>query len=1223
MKKKITSLFAMMLMFVGAANAQVVEELQGNKVVSFGDQVASFSDVQADKWYVLYQSRGGGGLLWDHYKTEDPGHVDKCQGVEVISSDPENPSVVSQVAEYMVRFISTEQEGVYNIQFGTGRYIMNLENETGNSQRLRATASAYDAAKMGIYNIVTTTDGVETVNDFYFGINFMKSDGSYGKLVDNNDFANGVATVVTWNDGQHTSTEGNSVWEIYEVIIDDVGEKTIVWNELSNTYQTYYGKTPDGGMDYTTEPAGAPGTYDAEKLQLFVNAVTAAEEVLWDDPESYTVEQLTQLTQNILDTYQAFIDSKTPLAMDVAEGYYLIQTSPFFYYTTEDTTDPETGETITGETVYTSKGLCALPYGQGIFAAWASYDATADTRAVFLWKVTKKDGKKYQLRNMGYDVNAAFWNSSNLQLEDADSTVVFDYNPFVEESENGAIPYYNIRPSNSPEGDYYYVHAGGHSSGAGIEDWIVKWQAGDGKASEWKLVPVSEEDAQAIIAAFAPIKDEEGRISKAQTIIADVEPKMIIAVDNSVEIEGEGLITNVNQLSSPYTETPEREPGSGLEMLIDGNVDTYWHSSWASQVAGGTHYLQVQLTDPSAVTDVAYEMTRRHQAANDHPTVVSVYGTNDSEAEKDACTLLGTVETPLGSVSETVTSQVFPTGGFTYLRFYADDTAGSGITATRGYWHAAEFQLYAAKTIVNETSQAIGMGEVFTNMQTAVEQAKTELGAEESTISVETYNQLQEAYEAFIAMYVNPDTLRNKIAATEGIENYVVIGNNPGQWKDDTTAEGITNAVATAKAYDKAGKYSLAESQAQIAALDAAKETMLNAANKIETGKWYKFQFATDEMYTEYEWDRAGAEANVNTETGAQTWPALFGRYVCVGEQINDGTEEAPQNETIPAEATPAGTGLYYMDESNVEDDMAMFRFISIGDSAYVIQNKGTGLFLYTPYTGAITLQPAATTWKAQAMGCGKVMVTGHNPEGANVNHLHAQRNGNSLVTWGADGIASNTGFLVHEIEDVAENYDGSEFQISMAPNSMASFCYPTAITATEGELYGVYIEGTEVTLTKLENQTAEAGQPFIYINGDPEAYDAEAEAEAELVSFTHGNDIVAYPDTTTKHVGTFYGATVTKGNVLVKANGIEVAKSVSNSVNAFSSYIKAELDTEAVLNVTVSDEIYDSIQKVVSQAVKGGDIYTIDGKFVGKGNLSTKLSRGAYIINGVKVIVK
>ncbi len=1205
MKKKITSFFAMALMFAGFANAQVAEELQGNKIVSLGEPVANFADVSGEKWYALYQNRGGGGLLWDQNKTEDPGNVSKVPGTEVIGEG----STASQVAEYMVRFVSTETEGVYKIQFGTGRYIMKLDNEDQNSQRLRATANEYDAANMGVYNIVTTEEEVETVHEFKFGINFMKSDGSYGMIVDNNDFSNGFATVVTWNSGVNTNVNGNATWEIYELSVEEIDEYSAAMLELTNVFNQHLEFM---GSFTDTEP-NTPGHYSAEAVAAFDAAMEEANNAI-DSNETFTIEQISALVEKIQSTYQAVLDSKVSFAVDVEEGYYLIQSAPMFYTTTEETLDPETGETIPGETVYMSKGLRGAISGGNVFAAWDTYDATADDRAIFLWKVTKKGDKKYQLRNMGYDVNTAYWTSSgNLYLNDVDSTVVFDYNPYVEvdEATGTEYKYYNIRPSQNKEREYNYIHCGGHSNGAGEASWVVNWSAGEGGASEWKMLPVSEEEALAMIAAFAPIKDAEARIDNAETMVADVEPKLVIAVDTQVEL-GEAQISDAGQLSSPFTCGPDMEPGSGIEMLLDGNVGTYWHSDWSTTYPGGTHYIQVELINP--LTEAAITVGRR-AVVNDHPTSFSVWGTNDPEAAKEACDSLTLIHTPFGNNTEIVTSEVFPiTGDYKYLRFYGETMAGDA--GTRGYFHMSEFQLYKAQTIYNENNQAKAMGEVFTNMQAAVEKAKVELGAETPDITVETYNELKAAYDAFIAMYVNPDTLRQKIEAIDGIESYIVIGDAPGYWKDNTAAAGVTKAVADAKTYDAAGKYTLANSQAQIAALDAAKAAMMDAANKVQEGKWYQFQFASDELYLEQEWDMAGADANVNGDN-VQVWPALYNRIICAGEQeaAEDGS-----NEVYPVSDIVVGTGLYYIDETQLDEDMSLFRFVSIGDSAYVIQNKASGLYLYTT-GGAVGLSAAATTFKATAMGFGKVMVTGHNPDGEYVEYLHAQRNGNSLVTWGADGVASNTGFMVIEHSDVDASYDGSEFQISMAPNSMASFCYPTEITATEGDLYGVYIEGTEVTLTKLENKTAKAGQPFIYINGDTNEYNAED--EAVLVSFAHGNEFVAYPDTTTKHVGTFYGTTVAKGNVLVKPTGIEIAKSANNNVGSFSSYIKAELDVEATLNVKVSDEIYNSIQEVVNQAVKGGNIYTIDGKFVGKGNLNSKLSRGTYIINGVKVVVK
>ncbi len=1204
MKKKITSFFAMALLFAGTANAQV-EELQGLKAVEIGDEVMTVDQIVPEtQWYAIYQARAygnyTGGYWWDAPEGYEllaggvPATICKTRGTSMLDGNP----LASEAASALVRFLPTETEGTFIVQFGTGNYVDN---------NLAATDNLVDAAQIRVYNIVTAD---EVLNAGHWGLNVVEGD----KRIDNNGSGNGLAP---WGTGTITEIGGNNDHQIYAINFTEVSELDAAINEAMNVYTEYvdYYNTFDDRL----EP-GVPGNYDAAAVAAFQAALDAVSILDSPDAESMTVEQIKAMAQAIKDTYEAVLASKIPLGMDVAEGYYLIQTAPFFYETTttEETVSPE-GDIIPGETITTnlSKGLRGTMSGGNVFASWGTYDETAVDRATFLWKVTKKGDKLYQLRNMGYEVNAAYWTSSNnLYLNEGDSTVVFDYNAYVDEEGN---KYYNIRPSQNAESDYFYFHCNNHGSGAGTEDWIVKWSGSDGSsagASEWKLIPVNEADVQAMIDAFAPIKNEEARVDHAATMIADAEPKMVIAVDSKTEVS-EAQITDASQLSSPYTESRE----GSIDALLDGEVSatSFWHSDWSSNPGVGVHYLQVELTQP--LEEAAFKFSRR-AVQNDHITKWGVYGANDTEAEKDACTLLANIDTPFGANDETITSSVFPVGNFTYLRFYVEETvaAAGGSNNDRGYFHLSEFQLYAAKTTLNPTNQAVGMGDVYTNLEKAIADAKGD-----SIISVEHYNALVAAYDAFIAMYVNPDTLRNKVTEIDGVENYIKIGDNPGQWKDATSAKGVTDAVAAAQAYDKAGKYSLEQSQAHIKAMDDAKAAMLAAANKIELGKWYTFQFATEEMYETNEWDMTGADARFNEDETVQQYPALFGKYVSTGQEVvEDGAHDYI---AVEAEETSAGTGLFYLDEGELGSDSHLFRFINFNDTAVVIQNKATGLYLYTA-GGTVNLQPAATTFKANAMGYGKVMLTGHNPNGDYIEHLHAQRDGNRLVTWGADGVASNTGFLIQAVEDVAD-YDGTEFQIAMEPNSMNSFCYPVDITATEGELYGVEIEGSEIVLTKMADKTAKAGEPFIYINGDYKAYDAEAEnVENELVTFKHGESFVAEPKAVGKHVGTFYGLSgdnaVTKGNVLVTPAGLVIGKSNKNNVGAFSSYIHAELDTEATLNVTVKEDgTFDSIQEVVSQAVKGGDIYTIDGKYVGKGNLNSKLSRGMYIINGVKVIVK
>ncbi len=151
------------------------------------------------------------------------------------------------------------------------------------------------------------------------------------------------------------------------------------------------------------------------------------------------------------------------------------------------------------------------------------------------------------------------------------------------------------------------------------------------------------------------------------------------------------LITSTSQISSPYTETSE----GSIEGMIDGNAGTFWHSTWRNgEVPIGTHYFEVEVSN--LPESFALRFTRRN-VYSDHITLWGIYGAPDSSSTKEECTLLGTWNTPYTSSTETYTSPVFESQGFTRLRFYCEETRGA--YNNRGYFHLAEFQILGAKEI--------------------------------------------------------------------------------------------------------------------------------------------------------------------------------------------------------------------------------------------------------------------------------------------------------------------------------------------------------------------------------------------------------------------------------------------------------------------------------------------------------------------------------------------
>ena len=159
------------------------------------------------------------------------------------------------------------------------------------------------------------------------------------------------------------------------------------------------------------------------------------------------------------------------------------------------------------------------------------------------------------------------------------------------------------------------------------------------------------------------------------------------------------LILGVEQFSSPCEDTGEGSFWALLGMDAGDNSshsykNDFWHSNWRNgSQPGDSHYFQVEMLTMEEWNEVAPEselpdyigmlddmveypshivfVFTRRPTDNDHTIKWIVRGTNDPNAEKDACEVLATIETPFSNNSETLTSDTFQHKGYRYLRFYS------------------------------------------------------------------------------------------------------------------------------------------------------------------------------------------------------------------------------------------------------------------------------------------------------------------------------------------------------------------------------------------------------------------------------------------------------------------------------------------------------------------------------------------------------------------------
>ena len=763
--------------------------------VDFGGAVTA---IEADTWYYLYQGRNSGQNAGTYPylaageipESGQGGLMADCgEGNDLLKKDVTpllNQVSIETAAPYLVRFVKEEgTEDAYKIQFGTGNWLT-APNGTGNNKKFTTSSTINDA---GTFNVYAIEEGTA-----YFALNVSDERGDYQELIDNNGTGN---TIVTWDSGQKTTVSGNSVWSIHEVIITALDEKKIIGNELaaladeiSTAISSFKGGTQ-------------PGCYDSELLGNLSSLLEEINMVTPDGPDydATTIEQLQAYIGQLNQAYQAVLASKVPFTLTT--GYYRIKSAMTFTQEV-NVIDEGTGEETT-ETKIFPKYMMSQKNGETINGVWGTPE-DLNVAAPALWYITSKDDGTFDVLNV--NAQARFNNVANSTAvtlsKDSENLMAID--PVATDADG--ITYVDIRVSTQAANDYYYLHAGGHGNGSGVSGNLVGWcntyRGDDGQAeeqprgSEWTFEPISEAKALEIIEAYQAIKNRELMLEQYDNLLAVAKEDLAEALD----FQHVSLINSVDQLSSPYTEPSE----GSLAALLDGDTSTFWHSNWSDgSVDGGIHYLQVDLINP-VDHDIYVTFTRR---AVNHAQVtnMSILGTNDPEAEKAACTELLTFDCPFTSNTETITSELFDTQNFRYLRLYANTMSPS----TRGYWHMSELQLcYYAE---NPDAPFYYMGEVGKNLQQVIE-AQAELERED--ITIDDYNALKAAHDAFLdklswmdypivnlqdgnAYDFDTDTDLKRVTYTRNFTNtewqalYIPFEMQYEDWKDDFELARINN----------------------------------------------------------------------------------------------------------------------------------------------------------------------------------------------------------------------------------------------------------------------------------------------------------------------------------------------------------------------------------------------------------------------------------------------
>ena len=1020
--------------------------------------------------------------------------------------------------------------------------------------------------------------------------------------------------------------------------VTKMSDNDAAWIELENAYAKYQAYQ-DTYIDCLGEN---PGQYSQEAYDAFMLALDAYGEL--DDGDS--AEKILAVRDLIVQTAEAIAPTKVPfLSKDLpaGSGYYRIRAG--LEYTTGD-------KYMMG---YRNEGK--------IWGIWGTPDFDELTDNIqSLWKIEIKSDSTYDIVNMYHDgrftkVGRSVNEEMTIDPTYADTLMTFDAAGYDVDYERA---YVNIRWASQPANDYVYLHQAGHSSGAGENGYLVGWcntySAPVCGASEWFFEEVPADEAAEIIADFEPYKNKDIWVDDFKMMMKAAPGMIEVAKD----VQQVNLLTEASQFSSPYSQNDlGGKDGGNLSdgVLIDGDISTYWHSVWSSDpYPEGKHYLQVEIPESFNAAQQIYMRFTRRDTNNNQITNWSFKGTNDPEAEEDDCELLAEFESPWNSSNQTESfkSDLFETLGYKYIRFYNEqNNAGSA------FFHLSEIQL--CYDVENPKSQYIAMGEVATTLEKLVADFSE---IEYDDLDYETnYLVLQKAYNDFLALYVNPQALRDTIALAEKSVKEVVEGTNPGFWPAGTTSA-ITQIIADAKAYDVAGAYTPAQSEAFNKQLNAQMKTIADAPIKVKTGKWYRLRFGTEAEYDKYGWEKNGNFPNywvVDEDTLGVYNYGLFGKYIAVAkrEEVvlgqNDNNDDVKGNVIVPIakEDIIIDKSIFGIDLEKLTDpDMALWRFVNVGDSAYAIQNKATGLYIHNGVY--LSAQPGLFT--QHPSGYGQNAFFNKSVEGNGKSPMHLAQSQSVLCAWGnesgsgwTDADGRRGSFFVEEVADVAADYStGGEYKMSLTPGDIYGRCYPVPVTLKTPELATLWtvasvertpdaadeaVEEVSVTLAKID-ATVPAGRPFIIVAAG-EMPEEDDEYDPVMPEFSFTFDLVNAPQTKNYLKGAFDSKTIDVKFMAIGSGTDENALAFKNSGSTTGDnrvYItdieegnEGFLRKAAIVEIEFNGSLEDGIATAIQKVNRQGGIYTLDGRLIGNGNLNTisNLPKGAYILNGQKVIVK
>lgn len=218
-----------------------------------------------------------------------------------------------------------------------------------------------------------------------------------------------------------------------------------------------------------------------------------------------------------------------------------------------------------------------------------------------------------------------------------------------------------------------------------LSDWELECSDG---LSDWLTV----ERTNKAITLSASVNKIPAERSGTVTIVSEWLDDIVITV---IQAAGTG-VKRVPLIGASFSSNAsDQDEGQNFGFLVDGNLTTYWHSTWRGNIPL-PHWLQVDLREEVTGMYQLYYATRDGSANNAHtPVTFKLMGSTTGIDEDSAWFLIrsfskDTDKLPTGPGVE-YTSPVLDTDKtYRYIRIYVDQPAATG----KEFWNMSEFGYY-------------------------------------------------------------------------------------------------------------------------------------------------------------------------------------------------------------------------------------------------------------------------------------------------------------------------------------------------------------------------------------------------------------------------------------------------------------------------------------------------------------------------------------------------